>query len=71
MKIGKLDLHCGECPIIEYCNEYEDTPPCQQPRFENIETEDYLIAAAIVTSFKTSDEMVDKIYEFIKEEDNK
>lgn len=42
MKMSELDMKCGECPLIDYCNSYEDTPPCAQPRFENLDVEDFL-----------------------------
>lgn len=42
MKMPELGMHCGECPIIDYCNGYEDTPPCSQPRFENLDVQDFL-----------------------------
>lgn len=32
MLMNELDMHCGNCTIIDYCNNYEDTPPCSQPR---------------------------------------
>lgn len=42
MKMGDLRMHCDNCDIIDYCNVYEDTPPCDQPRFENLDTKDFI-----------------------------
>lgn len=65
MKIGDLDLKCGDCSIIDYCNEYEDTPPCLQPRFRKISVDKYLLAAvkADYTGCQSKDEVVDAIFE--------
>jgi hypothetical protein len=62
MKIGELNLYCGDCPIIDYCNDYEDTPPCIQPRFENVNV-DIFLELADSAAGKTKDEMIDNIYE--------
>lgn len=45
MKIGDLNMHCDNCDIIDYCNNYEDTPPCAQGRFKNVDTSEFLILA--------------------------
>jgi len=42
MKIGKLDMHCGNCKIIGYCSENANTPPCAQSRFENVDVDMFL-----------------------------
>lgn len=42
MKMSELKMKCGDCLLIDYCNAYEDTPPCCQPRFENMEVQDFL-----------------------------
>lgn len=36
-----LNMKCGDCPIIDYCNGYGDTPPCSQPRFEDLKVSDF------------------------------
>lgn len=41
MKLYDLKMHCGDCPIIDYCNHCPSTPPCAQPRFENITVLDF------------------------------
>jgi len=71
MKVGDLNMHCGECHIIDFCNDYEDTPPCAQMRFKNITVNEYLKAAVNtdMTYAKTKDEMVDKIYEALESEE--
>ena len=45
MKMSELDMKCCKCPLTDYCNSYEDTPPCSQPRFENLEVQDFLNVA--------------------------
>ena len=42
MKLSEYEMHCDSCDIIDYCNDYEDTPPCAQPRFEDMDTETFL-----------------------------
>lgn len=40
MKIGELDMHCGNCGIIEFCDEpYSDICICKEKRFKDIEEE--------------------------------
>lgn len=41
-KLSELKMHCGECAIIDFCNGYEDTPPCEQPRFKELRIVDFL-----------------------------
>lgn len=41
-KIGDFNMHCGECDVIDYCNDYEDTPPCAQPRFKEVGVNTFL-----------------------------
>ena len=31
-----LDMKCDACPIIDYCNNLDETPPCFQPRLEKM-----------------------------------
>jgi hypothetical protein len=43
MKIGELDMHCGNCKIIEHCGEpYSDIAICHEKRFENVEEDKFL-----------------------------
>lgn len=42
MKMSELGMHCGDCMLIDHCNGYEDTAPCSQPRFEDMEVQDFL-----------------------------
>lgn len=42
MKIGKLDQHCGECPLIDFCAEpFEELCLCTDSRLENVDTDTY------------------------------
>lgn len=34
-----LEMKCGDCPIIDYCNSSEDTPLCSQGRFKDVPCE--------------------------------
>lgn len=50
MKIGELDMHCGECKIIEHCDEpYSDVCICDESRFENVEEDTFLKLVEIST----------------------
>lgn len=42
MLISELNMKCGDCPLIDYCNSYEETPPCGQPRFKDLKVQDFL-----------------------------
>lgn len=42
IKMSDLNMKCGDCPIIDYCNSYDDTPPCAQPRFEGLKVSDFI-----------------------------
>lgn len=43
MKIGELNMHCGNCKIIDHCDEpFSDICICTQPRFENIQEDTFL-----------------------------
>jgi len=65
MFMQDLGCHCGECDIIDYCNDYEDTPPCEQERFENITTDEFLKAAEVVPG-GSKNKMLDAIYKLLK-----
>lgn len=69
MKVGDLNMHCGECDIIDFCNDYEDTPPCAQSRFENVTVSEYLNTASTIdfSECKTKNDIVNKIYEVLEE----
>ena len=41
MKIGKLDQHCGECEIIDFCGNGFCYCICNQGRFKDIDTDTY------------------------------
>ena len=40
--IPDLNMKCGVCPIIDYCNSYDDTAPCCQSRFEKLKVSDFI-----------------------------
>lgn len=42
MKLGKLEMHCGECSVIELCGEpYEEICLCCNSTLEDMEEETY------------------------------
>lgn len=43
MKIGQLDMHCGNCEIIDHCGEpYSDICICVESRFKDVDEETFL-----------------------------
>jgi len=42
MKIGELDMRCGNCTIIEWCGDpYSDICICEEYRFEDVEESNF------------------------------
>ena len=43
MELKELDMHCGNCGIIDYCTSDEDTIyyPCIDNRIKNLTEEEY------------------------------
>lgn len=66
MKIGQLDLHCGNCKIIDHCGEpYSDICICSESRFENVEEDTFL--KLIETSTKKSKKArINDVYKRLK-----
>lgn len=65
MKIGKLDDHCGNCKLVDYCAEPYETPHlCAYEELEYIDEETYKQIAESVTE----EEIEDKLKQY--EEDN-
>lgn len=43
MKIGELDMHCGNCKIIDHCGEpWSDIAICCEHRFEDVSEDEFL-----------------------------
>ncbi len=40
-KIGKLEQHCGDCGVIEYCGESYYYTLCTDDRFKDVDEERY------------------------------
>lgn len=62
LKIGELDMHCGECSIIDYCDKpFSDIAICCEERFKNIGEKQFLFLAE---SSKKSNkkELIDDVY---------
>ena len=69
MKIRELNLHCGECDIIDYCPEYPNTPICAQPRFWDVDVDLYWKIAE-ETEASDDEERAHKVYQKLLEEEN-
>jgi len=40
MKVGELNMHCGECRLIDHCGEpYSEIIICMANRFKDVEEE--------------------------------
>lgn len=51
MKIGELDMHCGDCGVIDYCTEPYETPAlCRVNSLADIAEEKYIQLAENITS---------------------
>lgn len=62
MKIGDLDMHCGDCKIIDYCGDpYSEICICREQRFKNIE-EARFIELAETSKMKSKREIVDDVH---------
>lgn len=62
-----LNMMCGDCPIIDYCNSYDDTPPCCQLRFENLKVSDFINVCDYLENRSLWDD--DEEFEMVPEED--
>ena len=70
MKIGKLDMHCGECNIIDYCGEsFSDISICMEKRFENVEEKDFIKLAKTSTK-PTGRKLIDDVYKRLSEKED-
>lgn len=66
MKLIDLNMKCGDCELIDYCNSYEDTPPCAQPRFSEVEV--YLFKT-VAENYLISKEIFDYMKETLEKQD--
>lgn len=69
MKIRELNLHCGECDIIDYCPEHPNTPICTQPRFWDVDVDLYWKIAE-ETEASDDKDRAHKVYQKLLEEEN-
>lgn len=66
MKIGKLDMHCGECSIINYCDEpFSDICICTERRFKNIDESEF-IKLAETSKKKSKKAIINEVYKKLK-----
>ena len=64
--INDLDMKwCAICPIVDYCNDYEETPPCAQKRFERVSCDSFIKLAEKSTATSKAG-MYDEIEEQLK-----
>ena len=50
MKIGELDMHCGDCGVIDYCTEPYETPAlCCVSSLADVSEEKYIQLAEEIT----------------------
>lgn len=62
MRIGNLDMHCGNCSIIDYCDDsYSDICICCEQRFEDVKEERFLELAETSTK-KSKRAIINDVY---------
>ena len=62
MKIGNLDMHCGDCKIIDYCDQpYSEICICGELRFKDVE-EDRFIQLAETSKRKSKQAIINDVY---------
>lgn len=67
MKIGELNMRCGECSLIDHCGEpYSYICICNIKRFENIDEETFLKLIENSTK-KSKKAKINDVYKKIKE----
>lgn len=43
MKIGELNMHCGNCKLIDHCGEpYSEIAICTEKRFKDVDEDKFL-----------------------------
>lgn len=56
--IGKLDEHCGDCPLIEWCTEpYEEPELCRIDSLKNVEVSRYIELARHITEAEVAEKI--------------
>lgn len=66
MKIGNLDMRCGECKLMDYCGEpFPDICICTQSRFENVE-EDTFLKLIETSTRKSKKARINDVYKRLK-----
>lgn len=64
MKIGQLEQHCGNCPLIDFCAEpFEELCLCTDSRLENVDIDIYKKLAANIDG--TNEEICEAIVQKI------
>lgn len=66
MEIGKLNMHCGICSLIDYCGEpYSDICICSESRFKNVE-EDIFLKLIETSKKKNKKSKINDVYKRLK-----
>ena len=52
VKIGQLNMHCGECSLIDFCTDCEDYAFCSDKRFSDIDDTLFILIAKTATDIK-------------------
>ena len=66
MKIGELDMHCGNCKIIDHCAEsFSDICICSESRFEDVE-EDLFIKLIKKSTKKSKQARINDVFNRLK-----
>ncbi|APU60216.1 hypothetical protein [Clostridium botulinum] len=69
MKIGELEMHCGNCKIIDHCGEtYSDICICTESRFKNVDETKFLKLIE-VSRRKTKKARIKDVYKKLKSDE--
>lgn len=66
MKIGQLDMHCGNCNVIDYCAEpFDELCLCTRADLQDIEEDEYIKMAEEIQQgskrYVSNEKMADRI----------
>lgn len=69
MKVKNLNWHCGECCLIDYCDEpYSEICICTDCRFKDRELSEVEPIFIMQGDKYTGEVLLDKVYEVLEEE---
>ena len=64
MKIGKLDMHCGDCHLIDYCGEPFEFAICNSFGLKQMDADEYI---KLYKSYQEKISNKEDIFEYINE----